>query len=169
MPSVLMVIAPLQFRDEEYTEPKAVFESRGATVTTASVDPGQCMGRFGTMAHADISLADADPSDYDVVVFVGGAGAKGFFNDPDAHRLAIGARDLGRFVAAICIAPSILAHAGLLSGRRATAFESQEDDLVERGAIWTGQSVTVDPPFVTANGPDAARAFGEAVSDLAGF
>ena len=169
MSSVLMVIAPHEFRDEEYTEPKTVFESRGARVTTASLDPGQCRGRFGTVAHADIALADADPGDYDFVVFVGGGGSKVYFDDPDAHRLAVGARDLSRFVGAICIAPSILAHAGLLSGRRATAFESQEDDLVERGAIWTGQAVTVDPPFVTANGPEAARAFGEAIADLAGL
>lgn len=164
-----MVIAPVTFRDEEYAEPKAVFERRGARVTTASVDPGPCMGRFGLEATADIALADADPADYDVVVFVGGGGAQVFFDDADAHRVAVGARDEGRFIGAICIAPSILAHAGLLTGRRATAFESQRDDLIAHGAEWTGQSVTVDPPFVTANGPEAAAAFGEALADLAGL
>lgn len=169
MSEVLMVIAPVTFRDEEYSEPKAVFEQRGAHVTTASVDPGPCMGRFGLEVNADIALAEADPADYDAVVFVGGGGAERFFNDADAHRVATGARDEGRFIGAICIAPSILARAGLLVGRRATAFLTQEHDLVAHGALWTGQAVTVDPPFVTANGPEAAAAFGEAVADLAGL
>lgn len=169
MSEVLMVVAPVTFRDEEYAEPKSVFEGRGAHVTTASVAPGPAVGRFGLHATADIALADADPADYDAVVFVGGGGAEVFFDDEAAHRLARGAFDAGRVVAAICIAPSILARAGLLAGRSATAFESQEDDLVDHGAHWTGHTVTVDAPFVTGNGPGAAHEFGEAVADLAGL
>lgn len=169
MDTVLMVVAPDMFRDEEYAHPKEVFEARGARVVTASTRPGPVTGRFGLQAEADIALADADPADYRAVVFVGGSGASVFFDDPAAHALAREARDDGAVVAAICIAPSTLARAGLLAGRRATAFPSQQADLEACGAEFTGQSVTVDAPFVTANGPDAAYDFGEAVSDLAGL
>ncbi len=92
-----------------------------------------------------------------------------FFDDADAHALARGVLDSGGIVSAICIAPSVLAHAGLLEGVSATAFPSQEADLREHGALWTGASVTVDGPIVTGNGPEAAHEFGTALADQLGL
>lgn len=165
MARVLMVIAPDTFRDEEYAHPKEVFETRGISVDTASLRRGACRGRFGLVAHANLALEEVDAADYGAVVFVGGGGAAVYFDDPVAHALARRAYELGRIVAAICIAPSTLAHAGLLSGRRATAFESQKRDLVSHGATYTGAPVEVDGTIITANGPGAAQAFGEAIAD----
>jgi len=167
--SVLMVIAPDQFRDEEYAHPKEVFEGRGARVVTASVAPGPCRGKLGMLARAEVALAEAQPDDYDAIVFVGGAGAQIYFDDLDAHRLARAMAETGKVVSAICIAPSVLAHAGLLEGVHATAFSSQEDDLREHGAVWTGEPVSVDGAIVTGNGPAAARDFGMAIADLLGL
>lgn len=162
-----MVIAQSAFRDEEYAHPREVFERYGAHVTTASVGTGPCKGRFGLEVHADIALEDADPDMYDAVVFVGGGGSEVFFDDEIAHDVARGAFESGRTVAAICIAPSILAHAGLLDGKRATAFPSRQDDLIQHGALWTGDPVTVDGTIVTGNGPESAYDFGEAVAEVA--
>ncbi|MRR13421.1 hypothetical protein EG835_13430 [bacterium] len=169
MARVLMVIAPETFRDEEYAEPKAVLESLGATVTTASRAAGSSTGKLGMTAVATLGIAEADASDYDAVVFVGGSGASVFFDDPSAHTLARSAFDHGLVVAAICIAPSILARAGLLDGVRATAFPSQLDDLVAHGAVWTGAPVEIDGAILPANGPDAARDFGRAIADALGL
>jgi protease I len=163
---IVMVIAPKVFRDEEYALPKKVLQSRGARVVTASVEPGECIGKLGMHAHADISVVEAASRDWDAVVFVGGAGAAVFFDDPAAHQLATRAATGTGVLSAICIAPSTLAHAGLLGGVRATAFGSQEADLKAHGAVWTGQPVTVDGRIVTANGPEAATEFGETIGDL---
>ena len=165
MPTALLVIAQDTFRDEEYTHPKDVLERRGAHVVTASVEAGPAHGRFGLAATADVALIDVDASEYDSVVFVGGGGAEGFFDDPIAHDLAREVHRAGKPLAAICIAPSILARAGLLAGVRATAFESREADLRVHGAIWTGEPVEVDGSIITAYGPQAAYEFGEAVAD----
>lgn len=163
------MIAPDQFRDEEYVEPKEVLESRGAQVVTASVAPGPCRGKLGMMARADIALFEADPAGYDAVVFVGGGGSSVYFDDEDAHRLARALADAGKTVAAICIAPSTLARAGLLQGKRATAFPTQEADLEAHGATYTGAPVEVDGNIITANGPEAAKAFGEAIATAIGI
>lgn len=168
MPHVLMIIAPEVFRDEEYSHPVEVLTGRGVRVTTASTRPGPCHGKLGLTVTADIALADARAADYDAVVFVGGGGAQVFFDDPAAHSLARDAYALGRVVAAICIAPSVLARAGLLAGVPATAFASQRDDLVEHGALWTGTPVETHGRIVTANGPEAAHDFGTAIADLLG-
>ena len=165
VPKVLMVIAPEQFRDEEYERPKTVLEERGAQTVTASVAPGPCRGKLGLVTRAEVGLFDVDPADYAAVVFVGGGGSKVFFDDLDAHRIARAAHASGDVVAAICVAPSTLARAGLLDGRSATAFETQEQDLESHGAKYTGAAVEIDGRIVTANGPDAATAFGEAIAD----
>lgn len=169
MARVLMVIAPAVFRDEEYAHPKAVLEARGAEVITASRAVGPCQGKLGMTAEATVALADAEASGYDAVVFVGGGGAETYFDDPSAHRLARATLEAGRVLGAICIAPSILARAGLLHGVRATAFASQKDDLIAHGARWSEGPVEVDGPIVTANGPDAARDFGYQIGDLLGL
>jgi protease I len=154
------------FRDEEYARPRAVLEDAGIRVVTASASAGPCTGKLGLVADADLSLTEAAESDWDAVVFIGGAGAAGFFDDPTAHSLARTTLTHRRPVAAICIAPSILARAGLLAGIKATALPSQLGELVTHGALWTGADVTVDGLIVTANGPDAATEFGRAIVSL---
>jgi len=168
MKSALLVIAQSAFRDEEYAEPKMILESRGVRVTTASVVPGSAIGKLGMRAVAQTSVSAARETEWDAVLFIGGAGAAVFFDDPDAHELAHSAAARGAVLGAICVGPSTLARAGLLNGLRATAFPSQEADLRAHGALWTGESVTTDGLVVTANGPDAAEEFGSRVADLLG-
>lgn len=164
----LMVIAPEIFRDEEYAVPKQVLESRGVTVVTASTRAGSCRGKLGMTAEADIALGDADAEEYAAVIFVGGGGADVYFDDPVAHALARSALEKRRVLGAICIAPSVLAHAGLLAGVRATSFPSQREDLVAHKAVWSDGPVEVAGPIITANGPEAARDFGLALVDALG-
>jgi len=166
MARVAMIIAPDQFRDEEYAEPKSVLESHGHDVVTVSVAPGPCRGKLGMMTQADAALRDLDPAHYDAVVFIGGGGASVFFDDADAHALVRAAMDAGRVVGAICIAPSTLARADVLDGGRATCFPTQEDDLAEHGATYTGAPVEVWGNVVTANGPQAAHEFGERIAQM---
>jgi len=169
MPDIVMVIAPKVFRDEEYAEPKRILESHGARVATASTAPGKCIGKLGLEAVADLSVSDATRKPWDAAVFIGGGGATVFFDDPDAHLLASRTLEAGGVVGAICIAPSVLARAGLLAGVPATAFPSQQSDLVAHGAQWTGDPVTVAGRIVTASGPEAAEQFGEALAGMLGI
>jgi protease I len=157
------------FRDEEYAHPQEVLEGRGAVTVVASSRSGVARGRFGLEVPIDTVLTDVEPSEYDAVVYVGGAGSSIFFDDPVAHDLASATLDAGRLVGAICIAPTTLAHAGLLRGVTATAYPSQEDDLAAHGALWSAGPVEIDGRIITANGPDAATEFGDAIADALGL
>lgn len=161
--SVLMVIAQEQFRDEELSVPKEAFETAGARVTVAAPAKAPAKGMLGATVMPDLELAAVSVEEYDAVVFVGGVGAQSLFDDPTAHALAKGAAEGGKVVAAICLAPSILARAGLLDGRRATVWMSEKQTLSAHGAEYTGEAVTVDGSIVTANGPEAAGRFAHAV------
>lgn len=164
MNQALLVIAQTMFRDEEYALPKEVLELAGVRVTTASVKAGECIGKLGMRARADLALRDVRAHDYDAIVFIGGGGAQIFFDDPTAHELAKAAVEQGAVLGAICIGPSILARAGVLAGVRATCFPSQEADLGSHGALYSAEPAVQDGLIITANGPQAARTFGEMIA-----
>jgi protease I len=163
MKKVVMIIAPEQFRDEEYFKPKEIFERAGMSVVTASAVKGACRGKLGGAAVSEMLVADIDPAQFDAVVFVGGGGAARYIDDPDALALAQNAYGQGKLVAAICVAPLILAAAGILIGKKATVFESDAPELSEAGALYTAKDVEIDGKIITGAGPFAATKFGEAV------
>ena len=162
---VLMVIAPQNFRDEELYEPMAALQRAGHAVTLASTQPGPCTGAKGGLAHAQLGLDGARARDFDAVVFAGGVGARVFFDDRRAHRLAREMNDAGKLVGAICIAPVILANAGVLAGRQATVFPTEGTALTQGDALLSFEEVVADGNVVTASGPAAARAFGDRLVD----
>lgn len=157
---ILMIVAPEYFRDEEFLHPKDVFEEAGIKVTVASKEVKVAKGRFGAEAKVDLDISGVKPADYDAVVFVGGPGASVYFDDPVAHKIAKDAYKAGKIIAAICIAPTILANAGVLKTHNATCFESESDNIDDKSKGYTGDDVTVSGKVVTANGPAAAKKFG---------
>ena len=156
----LFIIAPEEFRDEELIEPLDVLEDAGVPVTIASQDTILAKGILGAQTNVDIDIDDAEVEDYDAIVFIGGPGAKSYFDDPSAHQLARDAIAEGKILAAICIAPSILANAGVLEGKKATAFKSEIENLKGRGALTVENKVVTDGKIITAPGPKFAKEFG---------
>jgi len=168
MPKILMIIAPENFRDEEYFEPKKIFEEEGFSVATASTKTGEIKGMLGGIAKADLMIEDARAEEYDAVLVVGGRGASVFFNDKKLHSLLQSFYKQGKLTTAICVSPTTLANAGLLEGKRATVWADEEliEKLRDRGAKYTGLAITIDGQIVTANGPKAAKEFGREIVNI---
>lgn len=160
---VLMVIAPKDFRDAEYTEPREVIEASGVGVKIASIQGGIAIGAEGTKVQIDLTVSQANVEDYDAVVFIGGPGMVEIISDDSLQVLAKKFYDAGKLTAAICVAPAILAKQGILSDKKATAWSGVKGDLEAGGADYTGGAVAVDGKIITASGPAAAREFGEKI------
>lgn len=164
---VAIVIAPEKFRDEEFVQPHAALNLAKADITVVSREVGKCYGTRGSVVHARMALNEAAEKDWDAVIFVGGAGSATYTDDPVAQGLALRTNERGKLVGAICKAPTILAHAGLLRGVEATSFIDDQDDLRQHGVKVLGMPVVETEvngaPVITANGPQAAFAFGQAV------
>lgn len=169
MRKILMIVAPRGFRDEEFFEPKKALEAKGIKIEVASKGVTEAQGILGGKTLVDKDLSEVKVDDYQAVVFVGGSGASGYFNDSQAQSLAKEAFQKDKVVAAICIAPSILANSGLLEGKKATSFPSEADKLKAGGADYTGGGVTVDGKIVTAQGPNYATQFGEKIAEVLGL
>jgi len=156
---ILMVVAPKDFRDEEYTMPRTMFEDAGASVKVASTKAGTATGVSGAEAPVDLLASAAKAADYDAVVFVGGPGMVAHLGNADFVRLAKESAQAGKVTAAICVAPTILANAGVLKGVEATAWPDQEGALKAKGATWSSKAAVRSGKIVTANGPEAAHEF----------
>lgn len=164
MKKAVMIIAPEDFRDEELFEPKEILEKCSVEVKIASVSLDVAVGKLGAKVKPDMLLKEIKAKDFDAVIFVGGIGASRYFDDQQAHDLARGALKENRVVAAICIAPVILARAGLLKDKRATVFSSEEKEIKGRGAKYSGRPVERDGNIITAAGPFAATEFGKEIA-----
>ncbi|MFH1339328.1 MAG: DJ-1/PfpI family protein [Candidatus Omnitrophota bacterium] len=160
---VVMIIAENNFQDDEFFIPKKVLETNGIEVTVASTSLDEATGMLGATVKPDILVADIEVTDFDVILFVGGSGAVQYLDDSRAHNLAWEAIRENRIVAAICIAPVILANAGILEGRQATVWPSEGNKLQAKGVIYTGQPVEIDGNIITSSGPAAATEFGEEI------
>lgn len=71
---------------------------------------------------------------------------------------------MGKPVAAICAAPLVLGHLGLLKNHRATCYPGFETEL--HGAQYTASLVEHDGQFITGKGPGAAMELGYVLVEL---
>ena len=110
---VLFIIAPENFRDEELLHTREELDRAGLETKVASTKVTEAKGMLGAKVTPDIKLDQVRVDDYDGIVFVGGAGSSVYFNDKRAISIAGEAFRKGKKTCAICIAPVILANAGI--------------------------------------------------------
>jgi protease I len=169
---ILAVIAPERFRDEELFVPQAFLTEKGWDVTIASTKTGVATGMLGGTATATITIGQADASQYQALIVVGGYGSVEFlWENAELHELVNAFYKAGKVVSAICVSPVVLAKAGVLKGKNATVFEMPEslEAFVNAGVTYTGEGVTVtDKNLITAQSPEQADAFAQAVHTAVG-
>ncbi len=164
---VLFIVSFRDFRDEELEVPLAHLKKLGAEAYVASTQRGIAKGMLGMIVEVNLTLSEVDVGEFDAVVFIGGSGTpKYLWGNREAARIAREAYERGKVVAAICLAPGVLAEAGILEGKRATAYPAARQMLIEHGAEYVRAKVVVEGNVVTASGPEAAEEFAEAIADL---
>jgi SagB-type dehydrogenase family enzyme len=164
-----LIIGSQNFRDEELFETKRVLDAAQVQTVIASTKTGTIQGTLGNLAEASIPVNRLKVDDYDAIIFIGGPGAVEYVRSPATINMVRETVRKGKVLAAIGVAPTILANANVLAGIRATSFLSERDILVQAGAIYTGFPVERERLIITATGPPAALLFGRAIVDaLAG-
>ncbi|MBU1045945.1 DJ-1/PfpI family protein [Patescibacteria group bacterium] len=168
MAKIAIIISFRNFRDEEYFIPRNIFLGAGFEVITVSSQKGIAIGGSGGEAQVDKTFDEIDISQLDAVVFAGGPGAYKYIDDEEVWEIAKEANQQGKLLAAICIAPAILAKAGILKGKKATIWSSVMDKkpirvLEEGGAEYLDKPVVCDGNIITANGPSAADEFAQTI------
>jgi len=164
-----LIVGGENFHDRELFETMRALGSAGVATVIASSRTGVIRGMLGGVAEARILLNQLRVDDYDAIVFIGGLGAREYFDNPVALDIACSAAAKGKVLAAISIAPTILANAGVLRSVRATSFISEQAVLQQAGAIYTGAPVERHGLIITAASPIAVAQFAGAITEaLAG-
>ena len=166
MSRVLMPLAE-GFEEIEAVTVVDLLRRAGIEVHTAALAGREVTGSHGITVLADIGLDDAVAADYDMIVLPGGMpGADHLKKDARVVALLQQFASSGRYTAAICAAPGVLAHAGLLEGRAATSYPGFLKPDSAPGIRLREDAVVIDGKVVTSRGPGTAMEFGLALIGL---
>lgn len=131
-------------------------------VLTVGIGGKSVRGAHGIVVAADLDEHEVRDKYLEALVLPGGMpGTLNLEHSDTVQRLIDRAVERELLIGAICAAPSILGHKGLLNGRHATCFPGFEQEL--DGAILETTPVVKDGRFITARGAGVAVDFGLAL------
>ncbi|MBP1531643.1 MAG: DJ-1/PfpI family protein [Bacteroidaceae bacterium] len=148
------------FEDIEALAPVDIMRRAGLQVETVSItDEIVVTSAHGVGIVADKTLAEIDFDDAELMFLPGGMpGATNLDACQDLREGLTQHFKAGRPIAAICAAPLVLGHLGILEGKKATCYPGFEGEL--RGADYTAALVEQDGQVITGKGPGAAMELG---------
>ena len=148
------------FEESEAVVPADLLRRAGIEVALVGLDGPQVTSARGITITADVSLEEVDAERMEMLMLPGGlGGVESIQMDLFALALIQKAWDSGAYLAAICAAPTILAHIGILDRRKAVCFPGMEDQMGS-AVVQKGHKTVVDGHIVTGQGPGAAFDFG---------
>ncbi len=135
-----------------------VLRRGGVDVTSAALGPTLTVeGSHGVKMLADEPWDSVDIEAFDAIALPGGGkGTDNLLNDPRVIEAVQAFDEAGKFVAAICAAPTVLAAAGLLKNRKATCYPSVSAQL---GKSYDEAPVIADGNIITSQGPGTSMLF----------
>jgi protein deglycase len=135
-----------------------ILRRAGVSVTLAGLSAGALRGSRGVTLLPDTTLDAVLHGSFDMIVLPGGQpGTRHLQSDARVVKLAQEMAGLGKYVAAICAAPMVLATAGLLTGKRATCFPTCLDEFPD--VLLKSSAIVEDGKIITSRGPGTAMDF----------
>lgn len=157
------------FEEIEALAPADLLRRAGLKAALVAVEQRNVTGGHGITVTADMTLKDVRPDELEMLVIPGGlGGVDSIRRSRDAQNLITRAYETGRYLAAICAGPTILAELGYLDRRSATCYPGLEEQM-QSAVIQSGASIVEDGRIITGQAAGSAVAFGLAlVKTLAG-
>lgn len=153
------------FEEAEAVTPWDILKRAGAEVLLVSVSGEKHVtGSHGLVIRSDMPIGKADGR-FDMIFLPGGkTGTDNLAASAEVKNILLKADGEGRFIAAICAAPSVLGKYGLLKGRKATCFPGWEDKL--DGAVITDAKIVRDGNYITGRGMGVSHEFGYYLAEV---
>jgi protease I len=161
---IAIIIAFKDFRDEEYFNTNDILEKNGFKTKTFSNEKGIAIGRFGGEAMVNDLIENINIDEFNAIIFIGGSGAKQFLDNEASYDVIKKSFNKNIIIGAICIAPIILAKAGILKNKKATVWSSNMDKsaikiIEENGGLYEEKKVVSDKNIITGQNHEASELF----------
>lgn len=136
------------FEELEALAPVDVLRRAGVQVKTVGVTGKRVSGSHGISINCDITIYEATFEELDGIILPGGMpGTTNLEKDETVNKFIDYAAGNGKIIGAICAAPMILGHKGLLQGKNAVCFTGFEKELtgahvLDRPAVRDGNIIT---------------------------
>lgn len=128
------------------------------TKTVSITDSRMVTGSHAVTVQADMLLSEVDFEQVGMIVLPGGMpGTTNLEACEPLMKKVAEFDEQGKYIAAICAAPSIFGHKGILEGKNACCYPSFEEHLT--GAVVTGNPVEVSSHIITSRGMGTAIDF----------
>lgn len=159
------------FEQVELTEPQKALEAEGALTRIVSDRFDKVRGMHGDQPAdeftVDLLLREADAKAFDAVLLPGGAAsAAALRNMEEAQHFLQNMDEDHKPIAAICHGAWLLISAGLVEGRKLTAFPALEQEVRQAGGNWVDQEVVVDGNLISSRTPADIPAFNEKMIEV---
>lgn len=157
------------FEESEAIVPADLLRRAGVEVRLAGLAGKKVTSSHGICVECDCTVAEVDEEALEMLVLPGGlGGVDAMLGSERTLGLIQRAGDRGAYIAAICAAPTVLAHLGMVDRRKAVCYPGMEDQMLS-AVVQRGQEVVEDGHLITAEAAGSSFAFGlKLVEVLAG-
>lgn len=156
----ILVVITDGFEDIEAIGTVALLRRARLDVTFAAIDATSARGRYNIHVDNLKNLSEIDISEYGRLVIPGGPEYLAEEKNPDFLKRILSFYNQGKYIAAICAAPTILGHLGLLKGKNYTCFTSRNEDF---GGTYIDKYVVTDGNLITGRSAAAVIDFAFAI------
>ena len=150
------------FEETEAIAPLDLLRRAGVEVMTVGINGKIIQGSHGIGVEADILLEEMDLTAMDMIVLPGGLGGVASIRASKAAMDAVRfAWENGKYTAAICAGPTVLADLGIPNGKKATCYPGCESGM--GSAVMVDAAAVTDGRLITGTSAGCAIAFGLAL------
>ena len=151
------------FQETEAIAPLDLLRRAGVDVCTVGVNGKIIYGGHHIGVEADIEISQMDLTDLEMIILPGGlGGVTSVRASKEAMDALAFAWENGKYVAAICAGPTVLADLGITDGRKATCYPGCESGMGSASMI-AGATCVTDGKLITGTSAGCAISFGLAL------
>ncbi len=156
---MVYIILGTGFEEAEAIIPCDILRRGGIKTHFAGIGSRLITGGNGIAVQADCTVEEMNLAETDMIVLPGGlGGVHSILGCPAAMDAVRQLHKEGKFIAAICAAPTILAQLGITDGKKATCYPGMEDQM--GSAHMVNANAVRDDKVLTGRAPGAAFDFG---------
>lgn len=157
------VVLANNYEDVEHTSPVEALKAAGANVTVIGLTMDEIKGKKGHVEKPDVTFAEVDPANFDMLVIPGGGSPENLRISDEAVAFTKAFVESGKPTGAICHGAQLLISADVLKDKTLTAVNTIRDDVKNAGGNYIDEAIVVDGNLITSRIPSDLDVFNEAL------